>query len=164
MSSDAPAARSTANEVAAGIFVEALALPPWRMRLATVPMTSSWWTPSLRMLNAGGPEPFLVGLTRAAAEAHGERWEADEARQCVAALGLAPAKALVAVWWAVFFVVPMLGGVIADALAQRWIVAAARAVIPAMRARHGDRSYEPDREREQRISTYLRPRARRVPP
>ncbi len=141
----------------AALWVEQLlALPSWPLRLVTVPMTQLWWTPSLRVLQAGGPEAFVLGITRGIVDIYDDPCDAEQSAALVKQLGVAPSSALIGLWYAVFFAIPLLGALLADVIAMRWTRTAARAVIAAQEGRTGGRPYAESSGRDARIAAYLR--------
>ncbi len=133
-----------------------LELPTLRFRLVTVPMTQSWWTPSLRILHAGGPEAFILGITRGIIDIYDGPCDAEQGAALEKQLEVGPSWAMSALWYAVFFAIPVLGALAADAIAMRWIRVAARAVTAALEGRFTGRQYDESPERDARIASYLR--------
>ncbi len=116
-----------------------LQVPSLRLRLATAPVTQQWRTPSLVILDAGGPRSFVVGLTRCVVDVYEGSCAEAVAVGLVEELHLRPSAVLSALWYAVFFTLPFVGSLLADLLAGRWIRQVRQVVVATMAARHGDR-------------------------
>ncbi len=146
---------TSCRAVAEHVVDRTLEVPSLRNRLATAPVTLLWRTPSLVVLDAGGPDAFVVGLTRSVIDIYQGPCDRSAAVAVVERLHLRPLAALSALWYAVFFALPFVGSLIADALAARWIRRVRHEVIATMEAQHGARAYAPADGRAERLAGYL---------